>query len=75
MKPKMIQIILANFPTFLAEDISLAKTRTGNFGLRGVWGLDSFPLGKAKCSVLHMKSNGFALAMGTGNFGLRGSGA
>ena len=45
------------------------------FWTSGVRDLDPPPLGKAKCTVLQRKSSGFAMAMKTGNFGLRGSGA
>ena len=50
----------------------------GNWG-PAVWDfrglvLDSLPLEQLKCVVLHMKSNGFAMAMSSGNLGLRGSG-
>ena len=44
------------------------------FAISGVWGLDQPPLGKPKCTVLQKKTNGFAMAMKTGNLGLRGSG-
>ena len=44
------------------------------FGTSGVWGLDPPPLEEPKCKVLLRESNGFAMAMRTGNFGLRGSG-
>ena len=75
--PREKTIILANFPTFLREENLTRPVFVQCLVLwrcPGVRDLDPPPLGKPKCRVLQRKSNGFAMAVSTGNFGLRGSG-